>query len=68
MRDRGPAVERRFRLGQRRLEGAEIADAVRAPRGAQNGAVERNHLAQREVAHLREAAIEFQVLGQDATC
>lgn len=30
--------------------------------------MERNGFAQREVAHLREASTEFQVLGQEALC
>lgn len=38
-------------LCERRFERAQIADAIGAPCGGQNGLVERHHLAERQVAH-----------------
>jgi hypothetical protein len=51
---------------ERRLERTQIADAFRAPGGGPNGPVERDHLAQGEIAHLGEATIQFEILGENA--
>ena len=60
------AVEGGLGLRQRRLEAPEIPKPLGAAAGTHEGSVERDHLAQGEVAHLREATIEFEVLRENA--
>lgn len=69
LHDRGievDVVERGSGLGKRRLEGTQVSDAVAATGGGQKSPVKADDFAEREIAHLREATIQLEILVEDA--